>query len=577
MDDENIIPPQEIIDLPEIGKDENIGGISFVQEPPLQNITTTNIASVATPITPAEPIKIIPPSVIPPIVPSPEVKPPNIIAPAEAVPAPQVPDTTPAVPTVAVPVTAPPQFVQPPITVVSTEPPKAAAAIPETSAIKLPEPIKIIPPSVIPPIVPSPEVKPPAAAAQAEPPQTINPEPKINAIPQTETPKIIPSATIPSPSPAPEATSSAAAAPAKTALSAPTFFSTTLPIINATAVAAPPQFVQPNIAETKTEPAQATAVKEAVSDTRPIARPEPLKMPGSYKPEPEEDPPSEASNLKAIRTYQADVAESVKGQKTSLVRMVVAEQARKQQILELESPRNKWNIVFIVAGFAMLLSGTVAAIVVFNKYKQTGTIVGQPPAVVQSFIFAENGKVIPTAGQQTEVITKTIAKEVKSANNKLDTIENISLTENTGDGETPLTTQRLFYFLDNRMPPSLLRSLDEDFMLGVHTFNGNHPFIILKTNFYENTFAGMLGWEQYMARDLLPVFAVEKNPDSQVFTKSFEDRTLKNRDTRVLTDDNGSTLLLYTFKDKETLIITTSGDTMEEVIRRLNSSGPIGR
>lgn len=324
--------------------------------------------------------------------------------------------------------------------------------------------------------------------------------------------------------------------------------------------------------------APATAPKEMEGENKAIVRPEPLKMPVDqrFEPKPKETPPPPTSTLRAIRTYQADVAESVRGQKTSLVRMVMAEQTRKQKDLDFESPRSKRNIIFIIGGFILLLSGTVAAIIVFNKYKQTGTV-SQQQVVQSSFIFSENSKAISIAGLPNEVIAKSIAKGITDTNNKLDTIENISVTENAGGGETQVTTQRLFYFLDNRMPPSLLRSLDKDFMLGVHAFNGNNPFIIFKTNFYENTFAGMLGWEQYMARDLLPVFGIGEKPDSDVFIKSFEDKTLKNRDTRVLKNSDGDILLLYTFKDKQTLIITTSGNTMEEVIKRLNSSGPINR
>ncbi len=314
-----------------------------------------------------------------------------------------------------------------------------------------------------------------------------------------------------------------------------------------------------------------TAPKPAEPE-KPIARTEPLRIPlqtPELRPKPPEMP---KSSIKAIRTYQADVAESVKGNKTSVAHMVIAEEERRRNLADLESPKSKRNIVFISLSLVLLVIGTVTAIIIFNKSRQTQTEIRavQNPAL----IFAENQKHFSVTGLGPEALAKTVGEEVRGANNKLDTIENISFSEKINSTEVPVTTQRFFFFLDNRMPPSLLRSLDSNFMLGVHTFNGNHLFLIFHTNYYENSFAGMLSWEQYMARDLFPIFAIQKSPVSPVFDRPFEDATIKNRDVRVLKDDDGDIVLFYLFTDKKTLVITDSSDTLEEVIRRLNSSKP---
>ena len=166
---------------------------------------------------------------------------------------------------------------------------------------------------------------------------------------------------------------------------------------------------------------------------------------------------------------------------------------------------------------------------------------------------------------------------IAGANNKLDTVENIYITENINGSETAAAAQRFFFFIDSRVPPSLLRSLGNNFALGFHTFNGNHPFLVLKTGFYENAFAGMLGWEQYMARDIFPIFGIKKKEGSAIFLRPFEDKTVKNLDARVLKDDDGEILLFYVFKDKGTIIITDSENTLSELVKRLNYSATPSR
>ena len=118
-------------------------------------------------------------------------------------------------------------------------------------------------------------------------------------------------------------------------------------------------------------------------------------------------------------------------------------------------------------------------------------------------------------------------------------------------------------------------------MAGVHSFDGNHPFLVLKTGFYENAFAGMLEWERYMKDDLAPLFgpAKTKIPSGQIVADTvqepelvFVDSVIKNKDTRILRGKNGKTELLYSFVDKNTIIITTNEHTLEEVFVRHTTS-----
>jgi len=131
-----------------------------------------------------------------------------------------------------------------------------------------------------------------------------------------------------------------------------------------------------------------------------------------------------------------------------------------------------------------------------------------------------------------------------------------------------ITPQRFFGIMSTRMPDSLLRSFRSEFMFGIHSFNGNQPFMILNTDFFESTFAGMLKWEPFMAQEILAMFGTDITPG--ILDREFEDFVVKNRDLRVLRDDEGEIILLYSFFNRDRLIISTDTETLDEVITRLN-------
>jgi hypothetical protein len=57
-----------------------------------------------------------------------------------------------------------------------------------------------------------------------------------------------------------------------------------------------------------------------------------------------------------------------------------------------------------------------------------------------------------------------------------------------------------------------------------------------------------------------------------VLNTAFVDRVVDNHDSRVIQNAAGDILLLWTFLDRNTLVITTNQYTLSEVISRLNTS-----
>lgn len=110
-------------------------------------------------------------------------------------------------------------------------------------------------------------------------------------------------------------------------------------------------------------------------------------------------------------------------------------------------------------------------------------------------------------------------------------------------------------------PESVRRSLKNVFMFGFHNINQKiEPFLVLKTDFFQNTFSGMLKWEPYIWNDLQK-WGVEGEVSG-----NFIDKIIKNKDTRILQDQNGNIKIIYSFLDKETMLLTTNEATFLEIL-----------
>jgi hypothetical protein len=124
--------------------------------------------------------------------------------------------------------------------------------------------------------------------------------------------------------------------------------------------------------------------------------------------------------------------------------------------------------------------------------------------------------------------------------------------------------------LESNAPASLVRAIEPHFMLGTIGINdATETFLILKLNSYENTFAGMLQWEKSLALDLGSMFSTSLVIQELPPEISFIDLTDRNKDIRALTYEN-IPVLLYSFLEKEVLIITESVEALRSLIERLN-------
>ena len=300
------------------------------------------------------------------------------------------------------------------------------------------------------------------------------------------------------------------------------------------------------------------------------------------------------SKLELLRTYKGDLAKVMGTREGSLVGIASAESDKRHKIGQANSkvtegktnPKGsfakKVGIIILSTVLVVLGAGSV-----FYFYGKSNVDIITPDSKIASIIFADEDFEFNI----TDLSKRQILNELTSIKDRtrlsIGRIQNIFFTESFIDEEgfeksSLVSTSNFLDAIKVNVPTSFSRSLRQEFMVGVHVFDGNQPFIILRTSFYENAFVGMLEWEVNIQDNLSPLFDSGKrvsalptgNATSTSGFKSqvFSDSIIKNKDARVLKNEKGEVSIIYSFIDKQTIIITTNENTFSEVFTRLTSS-----
>lgn len=305
------------------------------------------------------------------------------------------------------------------------------------------------------------------------------------------------------------------------------------------------------------------------------------------------------SSERNLRTYQSDISSAVKNDNVTMIKIALAEKKRQDKMGSMDqiAQENK-NIKFtvITSAVVLLFVGLVAtALYVFTK--SPSIPIGTPTATNPnpSIIYAEENTFINIDDRTAqEIIRLTQIEKTKEID--LGSLKYVLYTTGIGTSSRPITTGEFFDATNSRVTSALVRSLKSNFMLGIYAKNPYESFAIFNVDFYDGAFAEMLKWESTLERDLGGIFIstenlqrmdVKNTPSTEEggaivststnlidssFTKNvFVDMVIENKDSRALIDSEGRILMLYTFVDKETLVMATSDKTLREVLFRLTA------
>lgn len=287
-----------------------------------------------------------------------------------------------------------------------------------------------------------------------------------------------------------------------------------------------------------------------------------------------------------VRTYKSDVEEAIKMERMSSMDIAIAEEKKKQKYQPIapsnDAPKSRKILLFIIS-LLFVFAGIGAFN--FNYIKEKVSLAPAPKKSfeIESLITADSNAELNSSELNKKDAGDSLFELINLAGIKPNSIQNIYITksilENGKETKKLVGSKELLPLISSKIPDILLRSLSPEYMIGVYSWNGNQPFIILKTDSYENAFAGMLSWEKNIAGDLSALFPRNIPPPMEETTatteqilsykKDFEDVLVKNKDARALRDETGNIFLIYALPDKKTIIITSNTETLTELFDRM--------
>ncbi len=300
-------------------------------------------------------------------------------------------------------------------------------------------------------------------------------------------------------------------------------------------------------------------------------------------------PKKEPELVVPLKTYQGDVEQLVEHKNVSLTHIAAAEADRRAATPtpETEPPQQKGSsfkkLSMIGLGVVLLLgAGGAVAYALLTQTTPTTRIADNPQA---PFIFVDKTQLIelpPTARTRESVMSLLLTARTNVALS-LGLMGRLYIATPAASADTApqlVTLPTLLSLLAPSVPGELVRSIDPTYYtLGIHSFDENQAFLIFKVDSFATGYAGMLAWERTMYNDLLPLFnrtpsvraggvAATTTPPVQVLQTTFSDQVVENRDARVVQNQFGDILFLWTFLDRETVVITTNNHTLLEIITR---------
>ncbi len=303
---------------------------------------------------------------------------------------------------------------------------------------------------------------------------------------------------------------------------------------------------------------------------------------------PQKNKARKKNKVRTIRTYKNDIANAVKKKDVSIARISIREKQikREKETIKNNTRKNTSKWVFIAVGILTISISVVLLIykldktgVLQNIFKKTNIVpnknINMVRPIVQSLVPANTEKDINISNRKNDAV-KIIDEELQKKH-PADTIENIYLynivstviNKKTQQKQEIVSTKDFIRLRKNKMPDILSRSLEKKFMVGIYsTQKGyNIPFLILTTNSYAQTFAGMIEWEQNLRSDFYRLFNIEPVIKT---SNLFQDVIIKGEDTRVLTDNTGKILIIYSFVNKKTILITINKQTFNAILQKIN-------
>lgn len=281
--------------------------------------------------------------------------------------------------------------------------------------------------------------------------------------------------------------------------------------------------------------------------------------------------PNKEGKIKNVRTYMSDMADTVRANEISVIKVALAEQnKRAREDLYREAEGTPVKKIFWILGGVILIAGAIYGSMFLLKEKAKITAPEKIITREVSIVSYDEVSSIDVSNEENlaDKINR-VKRELNTTDNK-ESLKLISLVKEVNGLKEKIGVEEFFDKLGFRAPSSLMRSLSDSYMIGTYTKNETSLFVILQSKDYEYTYAGMLSWEETMAGDMFDLFELKTEENKiEINNREWKDVVMENKDSRILFNEEQKPILYYMFADRENVVITDSKDAIKEITTRL--------
>ncbi|MFA6476363.1 MAG: hypothetical protein WCV68_02995 [Candidatus Paceibacterota bacterium] len=276
----------------------------------------------------------------------------------------------------------------------------------------------------------------------------------------------------------------------------------------------------------------------------------------------------------AIKTLTRDIGETI-GREGLSVSKIVTQTPDKENLAKKE--KSVTNRSWLVGIGVLLIIGGLIALVWAIGQRQT-TSLATVKVTRQGLIFSDKQQAINLDQETATQIREELREKSLTPPAGKESIEEIYFTyqikEQTQTGLVMKMVEAdptaIAGKLELKLPDDFLRSLEPKLMLGFYYGEQTSPFYILKTKNYKNVASAILSNENIIISELLAPFE-DASSTEKILNTPLQDKMIKNYDTRLVVDETNTIIAVYSWIDKETLVVTINEGTLAKVISSYSS------
>jgi hypothetical protein len=272
-----------------------------------------------------------------------------------------------------------------------------------------------------------------------------------------------------------------------------------------------------------------------------------------------------------VRTFAKDVAEQMRDNSTSVVKIALAEQNRQKEYETIVKSTKKQQIIFLSLTFVFIVGGAILlAFAMSSKHSDVPVpSLVSPKEKANSIIFSEQQEIVDVTDFSRAETIESILTNVNFVRDA--GITNILTTVGSGASVRTMYGSEFLTRIATNIPETTVPLMGNNFMIGVDGNNNFTLFLIFSFDNFDGVVDGFREWEPFLVQDMNRMLKINTGGKSiEVFSKPFQSEILFNKESRVLRDENQGFVVGYTFLDRNNLVITTNIKTIEEVVKRFS-------